>query len=89
MRSTSVSRYAAARRSSPLRPVVEYVALLLLVLLIFGLGLWLVGERHAARREAQIICEREVRLEIHRRPVLRHVVPLADPCLSLARMRGH
>ena len=39
-------------------------------------------------QQAQGLCAREVRLEVQRRPFLRHVVPLADPCLTLARMRG-
>ena len=67
---------------------VEYVGFLLAVLLVLGLGVWLVGERHAARREAQVMCEREVRLEVQRKPLLRGVVQHPDPCLTLARMRG-
>ena len=88
MRGSSIARYAAARRPSPLRPGAEYVALFLLVLSILGVGLWLVGDRHAARREAQIMCVREIQIEIRRRPILGNVVPAAEPCITLARIRG-
>ena len=83
-----VSAYAAARRPSPMAPAVEYIVFLLAVLLILGIGVWLVGERHAARREAQLVCAREVRLEVQRKPFLRGVVQHPDPCFTLARMRG-
>lgn len=84
----SARAFSAARRVSPFTPPVEAITLLLAVLLILGIGVWLVGERHAARRAVQAGCVREVQVEIRRRPMLRNVVPAADPCLTLARMRG-
>ena len=69
-------------------PAVEYVGVLIAVLCILVIGLWLFGERYAARREAQAVCAREVKLEVQRRPILGNVVPATDPCSTLARMRG-
>ena len=79
---------AAARRPSPFSPAVEIGALIALGVGVLCGGGWLVTARHAARAEVRAVCAREVIAEVRRRPLLRNVVPAAEPCQTLARMRG-
>ena len=94
MRGAGIARYAAARRPSPspFIPAVEYFLLLAAAFLVLTatllVGVRLVSDRHAARRETQAVCAREIQLEMKRRPHLHNVVLAAEPCRTLARMRG-
>lgn len=78
----------AARRRSPFWPWVDGTLIALTLLVTIGVNLWLITDRHAAYQSQQRMCAEEVRQEIRRRPMLKHMVRLADDCATLRRMRG-
>lgn len=78
----------AGRRRSPFTPGVNAALIGGALAVLVGSNLWLIAERHAARRVAQAACREQQRAEIQRKPVLVHTVRLADECATVRRMRG-
>mgnify|MGYP001558906136 FL=1 len=70
------------------RPGVNAILIGVGLAVFIGANVWLITDRHHARRIAQAACAAQARAEVARKPILATTVRLADECLTLRRGRG-